>query len=119
MLFTTILATAALALGVPAEPQNDELPFNVIGSRIWSSPDCGGNNTMGNIGQLTTHRDRLGECFKFSNKVKSVSQTEHAKGCKLYQDANCRRGVKSPKHSQCLKAPTHFNSYKTVCSQVA
>ncbi|GKU14400.1 unnamed protein product [Fusarium langsethiae] len=121
MLFTTIIATAALAMGVAAEPQNDELPFNVISSRIWSSPDCGGNNNVGNLGELTTHRDELGECFKFSDKVKSVSQTEHAQGCKLlvYQDANCRRGVKSPKDFQCLKAPTHFSSWKTVCSEVA
>ncbi|RGP60198.1 hypothetical protein FSPOR_10787 [Fusarium sporotrichioides] len=134
MLFTAILATAALAMGVAAEPQNDELPFNVISSRIWSSPDCGGNNNVGNLGELTTHRDELGECFKFSDKVKSVSQTEHAQGCKreylflyieslideglvlVYQDANCRRGVKSPKDFQCLKAPTHFSSWKTVCS---
>jgi hypothetical protein len=31
---------------------------------------------------LTTHRDELNECFKFTDKVKSVSQYEHAKGCK-------------------------------------
>lgn len=133
MLFTTILATAALAMGVAGEPQNDELPFNVIGSRIWSSPDCGGNNNKGNLGELTTHRDELNKCFKFSDKVKSVSQTDHAQGCKreylnlhietltdkglvlVYQDANCRRGMKSPKDFQCLKAPTFFSSYKTVC----
>ncbi|OBS23251.1 hypothetical protein FPOA_03804 [Fusarium poae] len=118
MLFTTILATAVLAIGVTAEPQNDDLPFNVIGSRIWSSPDCGNNENIGNLGELTTHRDELNECFKFSDKVKSVSQTDHAKGCKLlvYQDTHCRHGVKSPKDFQCLKAPTYFNSYKTVCN---
>ncbi|KAG8670983.1 hypothetical protein FPOAC1_004219 [Fusarium poae] len=134
MLFTTILATAVLAIGVTAEPQNDDLPFNVIGSRIWSSPDCGNNENIGNLGELTTHRDELNECFKFSDKVKSVSQTDHAKGCKrkylhfqiesstdkrlvlVYQDTHCRHGVKSPKDFQCLKAPTYFNSYKTVCN---
>ncbi|RFN43328.1 hypothetical protein FIE12Z_12418 [Fusarium flagelliforme] len=82
MRLATILATAALTMGVTAEPQDDELPFNIIGSRIWSSPDCGNNENIGNLGELTTHRDELGECFKFSDKVKSVSQTDHAQGCK-------------------------------------
>ncbi|KAM0354969.1 hypothetical protein ACHAPU_000813 [Fusarium lateritium] len=117
MLFYTILATAAFAMGVTAEPKTDDLPFNVIESRIWSSPDCGGNENNGNLGELTTHRDELGECFKFSDKVKSVSQTSHAQGCKLlvFQDAHCRHGVKSSKDFQCLKAPTTFSSYKTEC----
>lgn len=82
MRLATILATGALTMGVIAEPQNNELPFNIIGSRIWSSPDCGNNENKGNLGELTTHRDELGECFKFSDKVKSVSQTDHAQGCK-------------------------------------
>ncbi|KAF5667276.1 hypothetical protein FHETE_5979 [Fusarium heterosporum] len=117
MLFYTVLATAALAMGVAAEPIADDLPFNVIESRIWSSPDCGGNENKGNLGELTTHRDELGECFKFNDKVKSVSQTSHATGCKLlvFQDSYCRRGVKSPKDFQCLKAPTTFSSFKTEC----
>ncbi|KAF5230787.1 hypothetical protein FAUST_9607 [Fusarium austroamericanum] len=118
MHFATILFTAALAMGVAAEPQGEELPFNIISSRIWSSPDCGNNENIGNLGELTTHRDELGECFKFSDKVKSVSQTQHVKGCKLFvfQDAQCRHGEKSPKDFQCLKAPTYFNSWKTVCN---
>lgn len=82
MHFATIIATAALVMGVAAEPASKDLPFNVISARIWSSKDCGGDNNNGNLGELTTHRDELNECFKFTDKVKSVSQYEHAKGCK-------------------------------------
>ena len=82
MHFATIIATAALVMGVAAEPASKDLPFNVISARIWSSKDCGGDKNNGNLGELTTHRDELNECFKFTDKVKSVSQYEHAKGCK-------------------------------------
>ncbi|RBR18950.1 uncharacterized protein FIESC28_05772 [Fusarium coffeatum] len=117
MLFPTILTNAILAIGVTAKPQDDELPFNVIGSRIWSSSGCGNNETRGNLGTLTTHRDELGDCFKFSGNVKSIIQTGHAQGCKLlvFQDNHCMHGAKSPTDSHCLKAPTYFSSYKTVC----
>ncbi|KAF9772097.1 hypothetical protein IL306_010210 [Fusarium sp. DS 682] len=121
MRFATIIATAALAMGVAAEPNADDLPFNVISSRIWSSSDCGGGHNVGNLGELTTHRDELGQCFKFSEKPKSVSQSEHADGCKLllFTDTNCKRGQKTLNDGQCRATSSHFGSWKTVCSQVA
>ncbi|CCT74460.1 uncharacterized protein FFUJ_10513 [Fusarium fujikuroi IMI 58289] len=135
MHFATIIATAALAMGVAAEPASKDLPFNVISARIWSSKDCGGDNNNGNLGELTTHRDELNECFKFTDKVKSVSQYEHAKGCKrknyltpkdvrltemcivlLFTDSNCKRGQKTVKDDQCRETSSHFSSYKTICN---
>ncbi|KAM5521953.1 hypothetical protein FOXYSP1_15845 [Fusarium oxysporum f. sp. phaseoli] len=118
MHFATIIATAALVMGVTAEPASKNLPFNVISARIWSSKDCGGDNNNGNLGELTTHRDELNECFKFTDKVKSVSQYEHAKGCKLllFTDSNCKRGQKTVKDDQCRETSSHFSSYKTVCN---
>ncbi|KAM0245228.1 hypothetical protein ACHAP5_005627 [Fusarium lateritium] len=112
--FTTL---TALAMGAVAEPSSKELPFNVISARVWGSKNCGGTNNDQNLGELTLHRDELGECFKFHDTIRSVNQYSHAGDCKLllFSDSKCKRGKKYIKDGQCRATDGHFGSYKVEC----
>ncbi|KAF5659567.1 hypothetical protein FHETE_9351 [Fusarium heterosporum] len=112
--FTTV---TALAIGTAANPHVKDLPFNVISARVWGYKNCGGTTNDQNLGELTLHRDELGECFKFHETVRSVSQYSHADSCKLllFSDSKCKRGKKDIKDGQCRATESHFGSYKVEC----